>query len=123
MSLGDEYKADYAFEHDYHFGMASDVWTTKDGSKVKLTDMTDAHIRNCMRMVSEYDPWHDRFEKELRRREFNKKAYTFKACYFYPDGESGYGCVRCSNCGKPWFPENDVSRFNYCPNCGYKVVE
>jgi len=33
------------------------------------------------------------------------------------------GRVECSACGAEWFPENDKSRFNYCPNCGAKVTE
>lgn len=95
---------------------------TKDGTIIKLTDMTESHILNCMRIVGRKDPWHDRFERELRRREFERitNGETFNACYFYPDNESGMGGLRCSHCNELWFPENDVSRFDFCPKCGYE---
>lgn len=68
MSLGSEYLDEYAFDRDFPFGMPSDEWTKRDGSKVKLADMTEAHIRNCMRIVGEDDPWCGRFFEELERR-------------------------------------------------------
>lgn len=73
MSLGSEYLADYAFEMDYPFGVPSDVWTKKDGTKIKLTEMTEPHIRNCMSIVGEDDAWYGQFYEELERRN-RKKA-------------------------------------------------
>lgn len=28
------------------------VWTTKDGTKIKLSDMTDSHIQNCVDILN-----------------------------------------------------------------------
>lgn len=71
MSLWDDYKADMQFEHDFPFGVPTDTWITKDGTKIKLTDMTEQHIKNCMNIVGEDDAWYDHFQKELDRRQKN----------------------------------------------------
>ena len=68
MSIGSEYLADHAFEMYHPFGIASDTWRTKDGREIKLTDMTDSHIKNCMRLIGEDDEWYWRFKEELDRR-------------------------------------------------------
>lgn len=46
-----------------------------------------------------------------------------RTCRFIEDDELSVGGVRCTVCDEPWFPENDKSRFVYCPKCGTKVVE
>ena len=55
MSLGSELLADYAFELEYPFGVAGEVWTTKDRRKIAVKDMTTQHIINCMRIVGKDD--------------------------------------------------------------------
>lgn len=52
MSYGNELLEDYAFERDYPFGLPGKVWRSSHGD-VALKDMTDSHIRNCMRIVGE----------------------------------------------------------------------
>ena len=69
MSLWDDYYADYQFAKDFPFDVPCDTWVTRDGRKIKLKDMTDQHIKNCMKMVGEDDPWYSHFAKELKRRE------------------------------------------------------
>lgn len=71
MSMWSDYEADAAFERDFPFGVPYDEWTTKDGRKIRLADMTESHIRNCMRIVGEDDAWYGRFKKELARRADN----------------------------------------------------
>lgn len=71
MSLWDDYKADMYFTRDFPFGVPGDTWTTKDGRRVKLTNMTDQHIQNCMNLVGEGDPWYHHFEEEMHRRDLN----------------------------------------------------
>lgn len=66
MSLYSDY--DGYFEKQYPFGMAGDVWHSHSGD-IKVSDMTEAHIRSCMRIVGEDDVWYGRFLKELKRRE------------------------------------------------------
>lgn len=68
MSLWADYEADAMFERDFPFGVPCDEWTTRDGKKIKLKDMTERHIRNCMRIVGEDDMWYGRFADELARR-------------------------------------------------------
>ena len=46
-----------------------------------------------------------------------------RTCQFVEDDELSVGGVRCTFCDEPWFPENDKSRFVYCPKCGAKVVK
>ena len=68
MSLWDNYRAEAQFAKDFPFGVPCDTWITKDGTEIMLKDMTAQHIKNCMRMVGEDDPWYAEFFKELKRR-------------------------------------------------------
>ena len=68
MGLGADWLSDYAFESDFPFGLPCDTWTTNDRREIKLTDMTDRHILNCMKLVGENDRWYATFETELERR-------------------------------------------------------
>ena len=45
-------KDDIQFELDFPFSVACDYWTTKDGREIKLCDMSESHIRNCMCIVT-----------------------------------------------------------------------
>lgn len=74
MSLWDDYKADAQFAHDFPFGVPNEYWNGKDG-EILVTDMTDQHIRNCMRMVGEDDDWYSYFQKELDRRKDCRKHW------------------------------------------------
>lgn len=65
MSLFEDY--DGHFEADYPFGVPNETWKTKSGA-IKVKDMTESHIRNCMRIVGEDDAWYGYFAKELKRR-------------------------------------------------------
>lgn len=67
MSLGSDYLNDHAFERDYPFGMPNDYWSSKNG-KIALKNMTEQHIRNCMKIVGEDDAWYGRFQRELESR-------------------------------------------------------
>lgn len=75
MSLGHEYEAEFEFEKDFPFGLPGDYWYSKSG-RIKVSDMTDSHIMNCMRIVGEDDPWYSHFKKELdkRHQEIYKKC-------------------------------------------------
>ena len=69
MGLGRDILNDYAFEHDYPFGLASETWRTRNGRTIKISEMSENHIRNCMRLVREGDGWYTRFKQELLSRE------------------------------------------------------
>lgn len=71
MSLGREFFDDYGFEIDFPFGVPGEYWKSKNG-RIKVTEMTDAHIQNCMNIVGEDDEWYGYFVKELERRKENK---------------------------------------------------
>jgi len=78
MSLWDDFENDYAYEFDYPFGIPDTtrkdvIWTTKKGCKIPLSQMSDSHITNCMKLVGEDDAWYAVFAKELKRREKAEK--------------------------------------------------
>lgn len=78
MSLGADYMADYAYEIHHPFGVINTenpVWTTRDGHKLRVSDMTSAHIRNCMKFTYGCD-WYDVFENELEKRKNYKSTST-----------------------------------------------
>lgn len=68
MSLGSDYLADHYFESHHPFGIPSNCWTTKDGTKIQLKDMTLQHIKNCMRLVGEDDAWYWKLNAEVKKR-------------------------------------------------------
>lgn len=68
MGMYDDYKVDEIFRSQYPHGVNNDEWTTKEGKILKIKDMTNAHIRNCMRMIGQNDDFWYAFEAELKRR-------------------------------------------------------
>ena len=66
--LWDDYKYDYIFEESHPLGPTNDTWTTRDGRRIKIEDMTTGHIRNCMRMLGEENDVYYIFREELKRR-------------------------------------------------------
>lgn len=69
-----------------------------------------------------------RYGSDWRWRDVTAKVADYvepeeRTCQFVEDDELGIGGVRCTICNEPWFPENDKSRFVYCPKCGTKVVK
>lgn len=69
MSLFDDYMIDCQFAADFPHGVPGKYWTTRDGTEIAVTEMTETHIRNCMRKIGEDDPWYAEFCKELKRRD------------------------------------------------------
>lgn len=70
MSIGSELLDDYAFELMHPFGCpsgADPLWPARSGA-INVSQMSDLHILNCMRIVGEDDAWYYVFEKELERR-------------------------------------------------------
>lgn len=74
MSMFEDYEAEAAFARDFPHGVPSDEWTTRGGTKIKLTDMTESYIHNCMKIIGEDDPWYCEFQKELERRKRKRKT-------------------------------------------------
>ena len=58
---------------------SNEVWTTKEEKRIRVGDMTDAHIRNCYKMVmgthSEY--WQTVFRMEMEKRGLNYDNYRY----------------------------------------------
>lgn len=78
MSIYGDWDSEYAFERDYPFGMPATknpVWTTKNGTKIPVSKMTDDHIKNCMSMVGMDDIWYEVFDAELKRRITNAEKF------------------------------------------------
>ena len=67
MSLFEDYKYDLQFAADFPFGVPCEFWKSKEG-KIAVKDMTDQHIKNCMKLVGVDNPWYSYFEKELEKR-------------------------------------------------------
>lgn len=54
------------------------VWTMKDGQTIRLDQMSDRHIQNCIRMLNDKDGeipelWVKRFQKELDFRDYVRR--------------------------------------------------
>lgn len=54
------------------------VWTMKDGQTIRLDQMSDRHIQNCIRMLNDRDGeipelWVKRFQKELDFRDYVRR--------------------------------------------------
>lgn len=45
MSYADDYGLDCYDEPDWNY------WETKDGEKIAVKDMSESHIKNCIRML------------------------------------------------------------------------
>lgn len=69
MGLGREWIADHQFEYDFPHGVPGGPWSTQDGRKLHLFEMTTPHLLNCMKMIGKRDPRYSEFEEELQRRE------------------------------------------------------
>lgn len=68
MSMGQEWLDDHAYELHHHRRADTTKWRTKDGRELNICDMTNEHIKNCMNMVGEENPYWWPFAKELLRR-------------------------------------------------------
>lgn len=68
MSIYDDYRIDVIFAEQFPHGVNNDEWRTRDGKIIKVKDMTTAHIRNCMRLIGEFDDFWYVFDAELKRR-------------------------------------------------------
>ena len=60
--------------HDIEVQAKNKIWTTKDGTKIPVSKMTDSHILNTINLIKRKDrhdyylPWIKVFEEEMRRR-------------------------------------------------------
>lgn len=54
----------------YVYDSLDETWTTKDGKKLRVKDMTDNHVRNCYHMVkvASNKYWMIVFKEELDKR-------------------------------------------------------
>ena len=68
MGLGSEWLYDTQFERDFPYGIPCDTWTTKDGRRIPISEMTTNHIRNCMKIVEGCGGWYYKFKDELEKR-------------------------------------------------------
>lgn len=59
------------FDREYPFGMPGDIWQSKNGP-IKVSDMSETHVKACMKIVGEDDGWYGRFLCELVKRKKEK---------------------------------------------------
>lgn len=86
MSMGEESLIEMEIEAEIFrdrqlSAIKEGVWTMKDGQEIKLTDMANRHIENCIRMLEKKDGeipelWADRFKKELEWRDYIKRIVS-----------------------------------------------
>ena len=79
MSLGSEYISEsYANEVELRMEIeksaANGIWTTRDGKRIRIIDMSEDHIKNTINYIRKNDstdmmlPWVTVFQNELKRR-------------------------------------------------------
>ena len=79
MSLGREYETELAIEKwlariNIEYTAAKGLWMTSDARLIRVEDMTESHLLNCINMLKRTDetdimiPWIVRMENELKRR-------------------------------------------------------
>lgn len=79
MSMGSEYiNESYAKEEELRMEIkkaaAKKIWATRDGRKINVCDMSNAHIKNVINYIQRNDktdmmlPWVIVFENELNKR-------------------------------------------------------
>lgn len=86
MGLGEDVRIDIEIAREIAWDNAyrrikEGVWMMRDGQEIKLTDMTNRHIENCIRMLEKKDGeipelWADRFKKELEWRDYIKRIVS-----------------------------------------------
>jgi hypothetical protein len=48
---------------------SEEIWTMRDGTEIRVGDMTDIHLNNCWKMVDGKSPiWKQIFEAETKKR-------------------------------------------------------
>ena len=54
----------------YVYDSSDEIWTTKEGKKLRVKDMTDNHVRNCYHIVKAVSNkyWMIVFKEELDKR-------------------------------------------------------
>lgn len=87
MSLFSDYEAERAFAENYPFGVPGDAWQTKDGTKIKVSEMTTQHIKNCMRIVGVDDGWYAVFQEELKRRISNDSSRSERTPFAFQNAK------------------------------------
>lgn len=112
MGLFADFEAEAQFAHDFPFGVPNEYWHSKEGD-VLVTNMTEQHIRNCMKLVGEDDDWYPYFQRELERRSIVTYWILHK-----PRVRGRNATYKCSRCGKLCSSYyNDVSEWKCCPHC------
>lgn len=53
----------------YYGNPSKEIWTTQEGTQVRVGDMTDQHLNNCLKMVEGKSKfWQQIFEAEIKKR-------------------------------------------------------
>lgn len=79
-NISNEMVADYLVgEFVAGYGVSDAVWTTKEGKRLRVGDMSDEHIKNCYQFVSDMgdgEGWRSVFKAEAIKRRIELKEDT-----------------------------------------------
>lgn len=99
MGMFDYYKIEAQFEKDFPNGVPNEYWHSMNGD-VLVSEMTDQHIKNCMKFVGKYDPWYNYFQKELNKRNNKILKNKIAKSVCMATQKTNYNCVDiCENSG------------------------
>lgn len=141
MGQGTESCGGYEIEYDpYDFNESGgfEYWTQRDGSSIKVSEMSSNHIRNTIKVcemaklretfsceVDKWDEWIELFEFELSNR--NELIHDIKAPAHYDSPDKikqtrGSKIDMVCHCGKEYSPRIADLKRGYAKSCSKRCA-
>ncbi|QAU04473.1 hypothetical protein Va1_072 [Vibrio phage Va1] len=141
MGQGTESCGGYEVEYDPYAFYESDgfeSWTQRDGSSIRVGEMTSSHIRNTIRICEnakrmetftgeqeKWDEWIETFETELSNRGELRFDVKTPAYYDSPDvvqPTRGSKIEMICHCGQEYSPRKADLKRGYAKSCSKKCA-